>query len=416
MLLHEGVVLRGDADVLESDIPGKGAGNAVGAGEIQIIEGDVLDGLFFKTFDGTAIPGVAGDDVVNMDVAEQRGALGKRLFGSFGIAQGKQDRGVDVLEAEVGGGDVFDDAAATAGALDADAVVGAVAGAVQETHMPDAAGFFAADGADAVAVENMAAEVGDIFGRTVHFPAFLITARLDAEGVIANVGKTIMHQDMAARIGVQAIRVGRIKRGNQPAVADVNVLAIKQVDVPERGVDESGAFDANVFAIFDLNEHRTAADGTIGAGIAMFGHVHGCPPDGALAVKGAAPGDGDVVEAVGEDEWMRAVFGETFPTRGHVGVLRPSRLKIHHRASINLQRHVVHHVNGAGEEMTGRDADDAAAGLPAIGDGPAKSVSARNFGVIYGSVGHDVEYLRMGGKAPVFSGFTSDKEQTCERK
>jgi len=71
----------------------------------------------------------------------------------------------------MGGDDVFHDAAATAGALDPDAVVGAVAVAVEEADVADAAGFFTADGAHAVAMGDVAAEVGDILGGAIHLPA-----------------------------------------------------------------------------------------------------------------------------------------------------------------------------------------------------------------------------------------------------
>ena len=162
MILHEGVVLDGDSDVFEGDVPDIGAGDAVGAGEVEVVEGDILDGAFFKTFDDATPVGVGGGDVIDVDVAELRGALGEGFHRGFGVAQGKHDGIADVPETDVGRDDVFDDTAATAGALDPDAVVGAVTVTVNEADVADAAGLFAANGANAVAMGDMTTEGGDI--------------------------------------------------------------------------------------------------------------------------------------------------------------------------------------------------------------------------------------------------------------
>ena len=419
MILHEGAVLHGDSDVFEGDVPGIGAGDAIGAGEIEIVEGDILDGAFFETFNRATPSGAGGGDVINVDVAELRGALGERLHRGFGVAQGKHDGGANVPEMDVGGNDVFDDTAATAGALDPDAVVGAVTTAVDEADVADPGGLFAANGADAVAMGDMATEVGDILGGTIQFPAFFIAAGLDSEGVITHVGIAIMHHDVAAGVGIQGIGVGGRGWVDHFAVTDVDVLAVKQVDGPEGGIDEVGAIDADAVAVLDLNQHRAAADGAVGAGIAVLGHVHGCPPGEALSVKGAGARDGDVVEAVGEEERMGTVFGETFPTRGDVGIFGPVCLEENHRAAVNLEGHVVHHVDGPGQEMTGGNPDDAAPGFLAIGDGPAERVGTGNIGIVHGTVvgdGEDGPGRRPGSDAPVFSGHTPGEGPNQQRQ
>ena len=148
--------------------------------------------------------------MIDVDVAELRGAFGARFHRGFGVAQGEDDGVADIPETEVGGDDVLDDTAAAAGALDPDAVVGAVAVAVEEADMADAAGFFAADGADAVAIGDMAAQICDIFGRAIRFPTFFIAAGLDAEGDITHVGETIVHHDVTAGVGVQASVLGDV--------------------------------------------------------------------------------------------------------------------------------------------------------------------------------------------------------------
>ena len=132
--------------------------------------------------------------------------------------------------------------------------------------------------------------------------------------------------------------------------------------------------------VFDLDHHRAAADRAVGAGVAVLGHIHGGPPRGALPVEGAGADDGNVMEAVGEEERMRADFSETFPARGDVGVLGSVGVEENHGVAVDLEGHVVNHVDGAGKEMTGGDADDAATGLVAIGDGGAKGDGARDFG------------------------------------
>jgi len=109
-----------------------------------------LDGLFLQSSMTQQFRDVDSGDVVDVDVAEQGRALPKALDGRLGVAQGENDGVADVLEADMGGDDVFHDAAATAVLFDPDAVVGAVAVAVEEADVADAAGFFTADGAHAV--------------------------------------------------------------------------------------------------------------------------------------------------------------------------------------------------------------------------------------------------------------------------
>ena len=233
MILHVGIVLCGEADVFKGDVFGVGAGDAVGAGKVEMVESDILDGTFFETFNHTAPVGAGGSDMINADVAESRSALGVRFLRGFGVTQGEHDGVADVPEPDVGGDNVFDDPAAAAGALEPNAVVGAVAVTVQEPDVTDAAGFFTPDGADAVAMGDVTTEVGDIFGGAVQLPAFFIAAGLDSEAVITHVGKAIMHHDVAAGVGVQGVGVGRIGRVDDLAVADVDVLAVQQVDGPE---------------------------------------------------------------------------------------------------------------------------------------------------------------------------------------
>jgi hypothetical protein len=62
--------------------------------------------------------------------------------------------------------------------------------------------------------------------------------------------------------------------------------------------------------------------------------------------------------------------------------------------------------------MTGGDPDNATAGFLAIGDGPAECVGAGNLGIVYGTVGGDVEDRlgsRPGCDAPVFSSHAPDE-------
>ena len=119
-------------------------------GEIDVGKGNVLDGAFFEAHDRAAGIEVRARDVVDVDITEERGALREGFRRGFRIVHRENDGGADVVEVEVGGNDVFDDAATATGAFDADAGVGAVAVAVEEADMADAAGGFAADGADAV--------------------------------------------------------------------------------------------------------------------------------------------------------------------------------------------------------------------------------------------------------------------------
>ena len=208
MILLERFLFGGDADVLEGDVSGIGTGDAVGAGEIEVFERDVLDGTFFKTFDHATVLGVDRSDMVNVDVAELWSSIRKRFGWSFGVTKRKDNGCADIFQMKIGSDNIFNNTAAPAHAFKTDAIIRAVAGAIKKADVPDIAGLFAADGANAVAVGNVQAEIGDVFSRTIYFPAFFIAAGFDSESVIPHVGKTIMHDDVAAGVGVQSIGVG----------------------------------------------------------------------------------------------------------------------------------------------------------------------------------------------------------------
>ena len=79
-----------------------------------------MDRGFLEAFDHAAVAGVAGDDVVDVDVAKGGAALGERFDGRFGVPERKNDGVANIMKAEVRGDDVLDDAAAAAGAFDAE--------------------------------------------------------------------------------------------------------------------------------------------------------------------------------------------------------------------------------------------------------------------------------------------------------
>ena len=79
----------------------------------------------------------------------------------------------------------------------------------------------------------MATDVGDILGGAIHFAAFFVAARLDSKAVITDVGEAIMHDDVAAGIGVQGVGVRGVPRIDDFAVTDVDMLAVEQMDGPE---------------------------------------------------------------------------------------------------------------------------------------------------------------------------------------
>ncbi len=75
VVLDEGIGLGGEGDVFEGDVFGVGTGDAVGAGEVEVGEGHVLDGALLQAFDHAAVPGVAGGDVVDVDIAKDGAAF-----------------------------------------------------------------------------------------------------------------------------------------------------------------------------------------------------------------------------------------------------------------------------------------------------------------------------------------------------
>ena len=411
VVFDEEVGLGSHGRVFEGDIFGVSTSDAVGAGEIEVGEGHVLDGGFLEAFNHAAVAGIAGGDVVDVDVAKDGAAFGERFNGRFGVTQGKNDGVANIMKADVRGNDVLHDAAAAAGAFDADAVVGAIAVAIEEADVTNAAGLFAADGADTMAVGDVATEVRDVLGGPIHFAAFFVATGLDAKSVIADIGVTIVDEDMTTGIGVERVGIRGSWWIDNTTVADVDALAVEEMNGPEGRIDETGPVDADIDAVFDLQEHRAAANRAVGTGVAVLGHVHVRPPGRALAVERAGAGDGDVVEAVGEDERVRAVFGETFPARGDVRIFRAIGFEEDDGVGVDLQGHVVDHVDRAGKKMAGGNADGAATGLMASGNGLAKGVGAGDMRIVDGAVGGDVEH-----GARTFFGGATDEQRAGRQK
>ncbi len=203
-------------------------------------------GRFFESLNRTAIPRVDGGDVIDVDIAEQRRALGERFYQGSSYSARKRMMALRTflrrkLEATM---------SSTMPPrprvlLMPNAVVGAVA--VQSRKrtwrtLPDSSLPMAQTLWAWATWQRMYVTY---FGGAIHFATFFIAAGLDSERVIAHVGKAIMHHDVAAGVGVQGVGVGRIGRVDDLAVTDVDVLAVEQVDGPERRIDEARTFDAD---------------------------------------------------------------------------------------------------------------------------------------------------------------------------
>ncbi len=85
MFLHVKILFGGNSNVFKDDVPGIGAGDTVGSGEVKVFEGDILDGTFFESLNHTAPVGASGSDMVNMNVAELGRAFGERFFRRLGV-------------------------------------------------------------------------------------------------------------------------------------------------------------------------------------------------------------------------------------------------------------------------------------------------------------------------------------------
>jgi hypothetical protein len=77
------------------------AKDAIRAGEVEVAEPDVLDGLFLETVYPAAGSGAARSHVVNADVAKHRRALRDRLGLGLDIIVRQDDGRADVGEFEV---------------------------------------------------------------------------------------------------------------------------------------------------------------------------------------------------------------------------------------------------------------------------------------------------------------------------
>src|SRR5262249_33637194 len=115
----------------------------------------------------------------------------------------------DVLHDDVADGHVLHGGAASAFGLDANAAVVALKHAVGNRDPLHAPRHLAADHHAAVPVEHGAIGDGVVLGGATDAPALLVATRLDGDTVIPGVDVALRDVHVPARIGVDAVGIGR---------------------------------------------------------------------------------------------------------------------------------------------------------------------------------------------------------------
>ena len=314
MTLHRRALVDVQAHAAERDVLGVVDHRAAPGCDSAILQGDPLDRHLRQAADLQGAVGTVADDVANGKIAKRRGALadrfGHRLPGDPVIHVDADRLVADVVHDDVGDVDVLDDPAAAARGFEAQADVRPAEEAVADRDVAHPAGHFAADGHSAVAAQDRAVADGDVFAGDAALSPGLVFPRFDADRVIAGVEEGVGDGDVAAGIHVQRVAVLRVPGVLDGDVADVDVFAEQQVQVPGGGVSESRPVEAQTFAAGELEEvgaegvagggvilgakGQAAAAQFLGDGVSFFGADGGVPDaggfvDGAAAAQQLAP-------------------------------------------------------------------------------------------------------------------------------
>lgn len=335
--------------------------------DVDVFEDDILDGGFGEADDDAGPAAVDGFNVFDGDVVEVGGEALDGFGGDFTFGQGlwvvlaDEDGGFDVFHGDVLEDDVGDVGSAVAVGLDAYALVGAFEVDAFRADVLCASGDFGADG-EAVAVEKFAIGDGDVFAGGVGAGG-VDHAGLDGDVVVADVGVDVVDDDVGGAEGVDGVGVGGVRVGEDADVADDDVVGVVGDDLPVGGVLDGKVFDFEVFGVVEDDE--------AGAGIfaaektGVFCAADGVPPGFAVAVDGAAAGEGDVF-GVGAGEEGAVAGGAELDLPGVVAVVGRAK---EGGAFGDVEGDVALEVEGGGDEGAAGEHNSSAAGFGAGIDG-----------------------------------------------
>ncbi len=265
-----------------------------------------------------------------MNVAECGGPLGHGLLRNWAVVHVQLDRPLDVPHDDIADPDVLDDAAAAAVRLHADPVSRAVEDAVGNHDVFDAAGHFAADDDAAMTGQHRAIGDRDVLAGPAYSPAVLVSSRLDRDAVVTDVNVTVADPNIAAGVGVNAVRIGRVLGIDNGQIREGHVLAVHGVHGPGRRVLERYSLDQHVLAAVKADQSA--------AGILEF--LAGFPPDLAPSIDDPPPCDGDVPERITVDEARIMLPFNPLPAAVNDGVVIEILTAQNARSRVDVERHV----------------------------------------------------------------------------
>ena len=149
---------------------------------------------------------------------------------------------------------VVDESAAAAVGLDVVDAVDFTGGAVLHENVAHAAGDFAPHAEHRMGVDDFTFADYDVFRRAVEPPCVAVASGLDDDAVVALVEAAVLDEHVARHFDIDAVVVVAVRVNVEPA--DGYVLAVVEVDRPERRIAHFKILEPDVFAAVDLQKMR----------------------------------------------------------------------------------------------------------------------------------------------------------------
>ena len=147
---------------------------------------------------------------------------------------------------------VVDETAAAAVGLDVVDAVDFIGGAVFHENIANAAGYLAPHAENRMRMDDFAVADDDVLRRTVQTPGVAVAARLDDDAVVALIETAVLDEHVARHFDVDAVVVVAVGVDIKPAHDDV--LAVVEMDRPERRIAHLEILEPDVFAAVDLQK------------------------------------------------------------------------------------------------------------------------------------------------------------------
>ena len=223
--------------------------------------------------------------------------------------------------------------------------IGRVHLAVFHEHVAATARNLGTDHHATVSVGHRAMAHDDVLRRNVPKASVLVASALDSDAVVARLEAAVLNEHVLARLWVASVAVGAVVDDGQAAHGDI--LRQQGMHHPEGRAQQGDAFEQNVFTLIKVDElwaqafslelalldggagfgileqqraaHLLAFDGLGSPAVGVLATHR--PPRlvGAVAIDGAAAGDGDVLLAVGIDAGLIVHEVHALPARLHNG-------------------------------------------------------------------------------------------------